>query len=268
MGLRFGTNIDLDNSRYIVNLPDPTDPRHAVNKQTLDNAISSLRVGLNWKDNVRVRALGNVNIASPPATIDGITLNVNDRILLVSQTDAKQNGIYIYNGSGQPLTRAFDAATTDALNSAAVIVSEGTTYAGTAWVQKTPNPIIGTDNIIFDTFGSAPPATETTSGIIRIATQSETNAGTVDNAVVTPLKLATYTARIKEYDTIFGDTTNTIYDITHNLGTKKINAQVFLLATEENYECKITRLNNNTVRVELSSPPGNNALQIVIFAAV
>lgn len=42
--------------------------------------------------------------------------------------------------------------------------------------------------------GAVPPATETQAGIAEIATQAETNTGTDDTRIVTPLKLATYVA--------------------------------------------------------------------------
>jgi hypothetical protein len=42
--------------------------------------------------------------------------------------------------------------------------------------------------------GAVPPATETQAGIAEIATQAETDAGTDDTRIVSPLKLATYVA--------------------------------------------------------------------------
>jgi len=42
--------------------------------------------------------------------------------------------------------------------------------------------------------GAVPPATETQAGIAEIATQAETNTGTDDTRIITPLKLATYVA--------------------------------------------------------------------------
>ncbi len=268
MALSVLSNLDFGGVRRIVNLPDPTDNLHAVNKQYLDNALASLARGLNWKDNVRVMATGNVNIASPPSTLDGVTLAVNDRILLASQTDAKENGIYVYNGSGQALTRSSDANTTDSLIGAVVLVTEGTVNAGTAWRQTTPVPIIGTNNIVWEAFGSVSQATETTSGIIRIATQTEVNAGTIDNAAVTPLKLATYTARIRKFSGTFGDTSNTIYDIAHNMGTDVVVAAVYYASTNKLAWCDITLLDSNTIRVTLEAPPGTNALRIVGFGAL
>lgn len=268
MALSVLSNLDFGGVRRIVNLPDPTDNLHAVNKQYLDNALASLARGLNWKDNVRLMATGNVDITNPPSSFDGVTANVNDRILLASQSDPKQNGIYIYNGASQPLTRAPDADTGDALKSAVVLVTEGTMNSGTAWRQKTPVPIIGTSNIVWEAFGSVSQATETTSGIVRIATQTETNAGTIDNAAVTPLKLATYTARMRKFSGTFGDTSNTIYDIAHNMGTDVVVAAVYYASTNKLAWCDITLLDSNTIRVTLEAPPGTNALRIVGFGAL
>lgn len=40
--------------------------------------------------------------------------------------------------------------------------------------------------------GAVPPATETQAGILEVATQVETDAGVLDNKIITPLKLATF----------------------------------------------------------------------------
>jgi len=42
--------------------------------------------------------------------------------------------------------------------------------------------------------GAVPPATETQAGILEVATQAETDAGAVDNKIITPLKLANFVA--------------------------------------------------------------------------
>lgn len=49
-------------------------------------------------------ATANVNMASAPATIDGVTLQPNDEILLTAQAAPQNNGVYIWPGAGNPIT--------------------------------------------------------------------------------------------------------------------------------------------------------------------
>jgi hypothetical protein len=100
-------------------------------------------------------------------TIDGVTLVLNDRVLIKNQTDAKQNGIYYVSAAGtnNTLTRATDANNSTAGQVAAgdfVFVDEGT-QNNTGWVidasgtaTTPPKGIrIGTDNINFTQFSGA-----------------------------------------------------------------------------------------------------------------
>jgi phage-related tail fiber protein len=59
-----------------------------------------------WKDAVRLATTGNVDLASPPTSIDGVTLATRDRILVKDQTMAAQNGIYV--SAAGSLTRSSD----------------------------------------------------------------------------------------------------------------------------------------------------------------
>ena len=85
----------------------PTLNTHAVNKEYVDDNINNLDV----KASCRVVVPDNVNIdiSSAPTTIDSTNLNNGDRVLIRSQTNKPENGIYIYNGAGNALTRALDA---------------------------------------------------------------------------------------------------------------------------------------------------------------
>jgi hypothetical protein len=110
-----------------------------------------------WKDSVRAASTANVTLASAVEngdTLDGVTLATGDRILLKNQTTASENGIYTVNASGAP-TRAIDADSGIELLGTAVIVTEGTTNADTAWLLTTNGPItVGTTGLTFVQFGA------------------------------------------------------------------------------------------------------------------
>lgn len=141
-------DITMSNNAKVTGLPTPTLASDAVPKSYVDNLIS----GLSWKQAVTVYAPNNVNVLGPSsAIIAGVAVSLGDRILLVGQTDNSQNGIWIYNGVGIPMSRASDASTPTQLNGAAVFILRGdrqdtgwtqaslltTSFAGQVWVQFT-----------------------------------------------------------------------------------------------------------------------------------
>ena len=89
-------------------------------------------------------------------TIDGVTLAVNDRVLLVGQTNQIQNGLWLAQTGAW--TRPTDFATGSTAGQAYVLISSGTTNAGSSWLCNTPTAIIDTDPITFAEF-SLPSAT-------------------------------------------------------------------------------------------------------------
>jgi hypothetical protein len=94
-------------------------------------------------------------------SIDGVALSLNDRVLVYTQADATQNGVYTVTTVGDGvtnwvLTRATDADSfgtgdSDALGEGdAFFVSEGNTGAGELYVMNTAGTItFGTTNISF-----------------------------------------------------------------------------------------------------------------------
>ena len=127
----------------------PTNPLHAASKQYVDNLFSS--GGIPPFNSVVAKTTANINISSPGATHDGITLVSGDRLLVASQTTASQNGIYVFNGGTSALTRASDADDQSEFTPARqVFVQSGTLYANTGWaVGNISKPVIGTDTITF-----------------------------------------------------------------------------------------------------------------------
>lgn len=124
MAKKFYVNIDLQSVGKIIGLVDGTNPGDAVNFGQMQAALAGLR----WKQPVRAASTTNVTLASVVEngdTFGGVTLVTDDRVLLAGQTTANENGIYTVNASGAP-TRATDADAFAELNSATVLVSEGT----------------------------------------------------------------------------------------------------------------------------------------------
>ena len=160
---------------------DPTLALQAATKQYVDTVAST---GIHFHEPVRVEAPLNLNATYNNGTagvgatltnagtqaalvLDGVTVNVADRVLVYEQTTQTQNGIYVVTsvGSGSTnwvLTRSSDAdtfvsASPDGLSEGStVFVQQGTTGAGETYTCNTPGTItFGTTNITFAQISSA-----------------------------------------------------------------------------------------------------------------
>jgi hypothetical protein len=160
---------------------DPTSNLMAATKSYVDNLTAS---GIHFHEAVRVEApialtvTYNNGTAGVGATltnagtqaalvIDGITLSVDDRVLVYEQADATQNGVYTVTNVGSVstnwvMTRSTD---TDSYGNADgttldegsyFFVQEGVTGAGESYVCNTVGTItFGTTNITFIQFSNS-----------------------------------------------------------------------------------------------------------------
>jgi len=104
-----------------------------------------------YKDSVRVATRSNINVSANVATVDGISLNDKDRVLLIGQTSQSQNGIYAWSSATNKLTRSNDADSIFELSAGnKVYVEEGNTFEKTTWTLITSGVITpGTTGLIF-----------------------------------------------------------------------------------------------------------------------
>ena len=142
------------NSQKITNLGTPEQATDAATKAYVDSATQ----GLNILESVRVATSTNIDLSTDlEATdqIDGVSLVAGDRVLVRSQTDPSENGIYVVQSSGAAV-RATDFDSTLEVNGGEfVFVSSGTVYQNTGWVQTLTPATIGTDPIEFTQFSGA-----------------------------------------------------------------------------------------------------------------
>lgn len=137
MSAKFKKGIDLQGQRAT----GAADASAATDLVTLQQVQAFIR-GLDWKDSVRAASTGNINLASPGASIDGVTMAANDRFLAKDQSTGSQNGIYVWNGAAVAATRAVDAdASAEVTSGMAVSVTEGTVNGDKTFVLTTNDPI-------------------------------------------------------------------------------------------------------------------------------
>ena len=110
-------------------------------------------VNVNQAIKVPVSAVAATNITldgGTTTTVDGVTMATDYRILCVSQTDASENGIYLWRSGAFVRAPDFDG-TYDVVGGTIIPVVLGDTYADSLWyVNNTYGTVtIDTDNISF-----------------------------------------------------------------------------------------------------------------------
>lgn len=156
-GTVLSANLSAGTSYTITNLAAPTNASDAATKAYVDATAT----GLDVKASVRVATTTAGTLATSFAngqTVDGVTLNTGNRILIKDQATASENGLYTVNATGAP-TRATDA---DADSNGEVspgmftFVEEGTANADSGWILTTNGSItVGTTALAFAQFSGA-----------------------------------------------------------------------------------------------------------------
>ena len=132
------------NGGSLINLATPVNATDGVCKSYVD----SIAAGLTYKN--AVKALSNTNIASMSGatTIDGVAVGAGTRVLLIGQTTASQNGIWVVQSGAW--TRPTDFATGASEAGAAVFVDAGgSTYGSQGWVctASPGSDVVDTSNL-------------------------------------------------------------------------------------------------------------------------
>ena len=127
--------------------PDAGKPIVLDSEGKIDPSMISFN-GLSYKDPVRVTTDANIAdlAAGAPDTVDGVSLQVGDRVLVKSQSTGAQNGIYVVDvvgtGADGEWSRALDFDEDAEVKAGAMtIVTEGTANEDTTWLLTTNDPI-------------------------------------------------------------------------------------------------------------------------------
>jgi hypothetical protein len=108
-------------------------------------------------------------------------------------------------------------------------------------------------------------ATETVKGVAEIATQVETNTGTDDERIVTPLKLKTYLDnRTGGYAANIGNASATSFVVNHALNAIDVVVAVKDNTTLEIVITDVVITDSNNVTVSFATAPALNAYRVIV----
>jgi hypothetical protein len=201
------------NGQRLTGLSAPASGTDAVNQNYVDAAVSTG----NNKGTARVVATTNITLATPGATIDGVTMASSDIVLLIGQSAAAENGLYVWSGASSALVRTTNADTSAEVKSGLfVFVTEGTANADNGYTLVTNDPItLGTTALTFVQTSGAGQITAGT-GMTKTGNVLNVAAGTgmVANADDMAVDVTVVT---RKYTQLVGDGSSVSIAVTHSL---------------------------------------------------
>ena len=159
-----------------------------VNRSLVDKLyVDTIATGLQVHNAAWVATTANINLASAPAAIDGVTLSNNDRVLVKDQTTGSENGVYVFNGAGVAMTRSDDFnfnPGNEITNGDLIPITSGLTENNSIWVLTTPNPVLSGETLTFTKFatvidvqGGQGIDVEMTGGLHTVSVELASNCG-------------------------------------------------------------------------------------------
>ena len=229
---------------------------------------------------------GDLIVNGTTTTVNSNTVNIGDNMILLNSdetgTPSQDAGIEIERGTSTNVSLYWNE-TADAW-----YLNDGTAKEiATTSDLSGYNPTIGTDSdytqsgvnilksltltdgvITAFTSGDMQSASTTQSGVVELATNTETNTGTDTSRAVTPASLA-YTlsqggglASANRAKVLIGNGVDATLTATHNLGEADVMVQVVEVSSGDTVMVEVANRAANSVDVIFSSAPASNAYAV------
>jgi len=165
----------------ITGLSDPSGNSDAANKSYVDQAVAGLRT----RTIAEVATTANVNLTNgleAGDTIDGVSIVAGDRILVKSQSDATENGLYLAVSSGAA-SRDPEHDSIAELSGGMVVVNQGTANDNKIFLCTTDSDgSLGTTNITYTQVTPSNTGTVTSIGLTQSGSEFSISGSPVTSA--------------------------------------------------------------------------------------
>ncbi len=266
------TNLDatLSATQTVITSDTGTDATipaaDATNAGVMTNAMYSKLDGI--EASADVTDAGNVGSAIHGATGKTTPVNADTLALIDSEASNVLKKITYQNLSTAITALLIDSApgTLDTLNELAAAIGDDANFASTV-TTALGTKLVKADNLsdvanAATAFGNIKQAASTTAtGVVELTTEAETEAKTDTTRAVTAVSLVNFP--IKRSFNV-GDNSSTSIALTHSLGTRDVQVEVYDAATYATVECDIVRTSTSVVTLTFTVAPGTNAYRAVI----
>jgi hypothetical protein len=186
--------------------------------------------------------------------LDGVTSNIQTQLNGKQATVTGGTGITFssntvnldYAGTDNFVLSAVDNSATDLTTEDYILVHKDST-GNVGRVKYTDIPGVGDA------------ATTTQSGIVELATNAETRAGTSTTRVLTPSNLSDI-----KYIATIGDGTATSYTVTHGLGSRRVMVQMYDSSSYETVYAQVVRTTTTAITVDFNNAPAANDVTVMV----
>jgi hypothetical protein len=263
--LWFANSFDgvVGNTAYFV-VSTPNTSAAVLSTAYSGTPVANLSANTGLTQSVRVNSGQGATLTNAGANaalvIDGVTVTTNDRVLIYSQTNAYENGVYDVTvpgdvGNAWVLTRSSDMDTyiPEDINGVDAgdyfFVQQGDTGAGESYVMTSPiGPlIVGYDNLVFTQF-SASQVYSAANGIALTGTVFTANVDNDTTAIVSGNIVVKASANLTTPN--IGAATGTSLSVTGNVIAGNIDAGTGVIVTTGN-------VNGGNVNTAIVSASGN-----------
>lgn len=265
-GTKFSDGIDL----LLARASNAGDAQAATDLVTLQQVQALLR-GLDVKDPVRAATTTAITL-SGLQTVDGVSLNAGDSVLVKNQADATTNGIYLV-ASGAWTRRTDSDASAEVTPGHTTTVLEGTNKGSTvatsnalAWtLNALVAPAIGTTALNFVPVGGSGITYSAANGMTLTGTAFSVKPATDGGIIVDSNGVSVDTAVFSRTKTFnVGDGSATSYPLLHNFGTRNVRVDLFEDASGEGVIPRILSRTTTTVTITFGAAPASNFYKAIV----
>jgi hypothetical protein len=280
------------NNHKLTNLADPVASQDAVNLRTVQNMLSglSIRTGVYYATAAPLPSNSYSNgssgvgatltaTANGALSVDGVAVQVGQRILVKDEATAANNGIYVVTAKGDAsnpwiLTRATDSDQAGELGPGLLVPVEAPTglTAGAANNQKVfislaPSPFtVGTSGITFASVGTTYTAgTGLTLSGNQFSLSVPVTVANGGTGATSPSSARGNLGATGKYAADIGDGSSTTITINHGLGTQDVHVAVYDKGTLAAVETDVTIVDANNVSLGFSAAPSSNSYRAVVI---